>query len=51
MSAEFEMPRELPSREVPDLSGLEEPEFSELKTLYANVVGLFPRLYFLVYDG
>jgi hypothetical protein len=38
MNADFEMPRELPQREVPDLSGLEEPEFSELKKLYADVV-------------
>lgn len=44
MSADFEMPRELPSREVPDLSGLEEPEFSELKKLYADVVGRIHNL-------
>lgn len=38
MTADFEMPRELPPREVPDLSGLEEAEFNELKKLYADVV-------------
>lgn len=38
MTADFEMPRELPAREVPDLSGLEEAEFNELKKLYADVV-------------
>lgn len=38
MSADFEMPRELPPREVPDLNGLEEVEFNELKKLYADVV-------------
>ncbi|TID27793.1 mrna splicing protein [Venturia nashicola] len=37
MTSDFEMPREIAPREVPDLSGLEEAEFNELKKLYADV--------------
>ena len=46
MTTDFEMPQELPPREVPDLSGLEEPEFSELKKLYADVVSYLHSLHY-----